>query len=73
MNKTTTIFSLVIALAAVFAIASPFGVAAAQTNEAMPDGEEGEKDYKDGEHKEGRSCPSKERTLQQPSITEQFS
>lgn len=75
MNKTTMTFSLVIALVAVFAIASPFGVAVAQTNEAMPNGEErgeGEKDYKDGEHKEGKSCPSKERTLQQSTI-EQFS
>jgi hypothetical protein len=70
MNKTTMTFSLVIVLAAVFAIASPFGVAAAQTNEAMPNGDgggEGEKDYEDGEHKDGKSCPFKERQSQQQS------
>lgn len=55
-------FALVIALAAVFAIASPLGVATAQSaSDATPDGEEGEKDYKDGEHKEGKSCPNKEK------------
>lgn len=68
MNKTTMTFSLVIALAAVFAIASPFDVATAQTNEAMSDGEEGEKDYKDEEHKkDGKSCPFKERQSKQQS------
>lgn len=63
MNKTTMTFSLVIALAAVFAIASPWDTAVAQTN-AIPDGGNGE--YKDGEgrdHKEGKSCPNKEKKL----------
>ena len=61
MNKTTMTFALVIALAAVFAIASPLGVATAQSaSDATPDGGEGE--YKDGEErKEGKSCPNKEK------------
>lgn len=60
MNKTTTAFTIVIALAAVFALATPFDIAAAQTTgEVIPDGD-GE-----GEHKEGKSCPFKERKLQQ--------
>lgn len=57
MNKTV-MFSMVIALAAVFAIASPMDTATAQTSKAIPDGESGE--YRDGEGKEGKSCPSKE-------------
>ena len=57
MNKTTMTFAMVIALAAVFAIASPMDVATAQTSDAMPDGEG--KEYKDG-----KSCPSKERKAQ---------
>ena len=61
MNKTTMTFAMVIALAAVFAIASPMDMATAQTSDATPNGE-GE--YKDGEHKEGKSCPSKERKAQ---------
>ena len=61
MNKTTMTLAMVIALAAVFAIASPMGVATAQTSDAMPDGE-GE--YKDGEHKDEKSCPVKERKAQ---------
>ena len=65
MNKTTMAFAMVIALAAVFAIASPLDVATAQTSDAMPDGEGGgEGDYKDGEHKEGKSCPVTGKTLQ---------
>ena len=48
-------FAMVIALAAVFAIASPMDVATAQTYDAMPDGES------EGEYKEGKSCPVKER------------
>jgi len=60
MNKTTMTFALVMALAAVFAIASPLDVAVAQTaSDAMPDGEKGE--YGDGENKEGKSCPNKEK------------
>ena len=62
MNKTTMAFAMVIALAAVFAIASPVDIAVAQTSDTMPDGEEG---YKDGESKEGKSCPSKERKTQE--------
>lgn len=58
MNKTTMTFAMVIALAAVFAIASPVDMAVAQTSDAMPDGE-GE--YKDGERKEGKSCGDKEK------------
>ena len=63
MNKTTMTFAMAIALAAVFAIASPMDVVTAQTSDAMPDGE-GERDYKDGEHKDGKSCPFKERKAQ---------
>ena len=62
MNKVIMIFSMVIALAAVFAITSPVGTATAETSDAMPDGEGGE--YKDGERKEGKSCPSKEGKMQ---------
>ena len=65
MNKTIMTFAMVIALAAVFAIASPVDVAAAQTSDAMPDGDDGS--YKDGEYKEGKSCPSKERKSQEQS------
>jgi len=66
MNKTTMAFAMVIALAAVFAIASPVDVAVAQTSsDAMPDGDGGS--YKDGEQKEGKSCPSKERKGQEQS------
>ena len=51
----------VIALAAVFALATPVDVAGAQTgSNAVPDGD-GE--YEEGEH-EGKSCPSKERKAQ---------
>ena len=57
MNKTTMAFA-VLALAAVFALASPFDVAVAQTSDAMPDGEGGE--YKDGD-REGKSCPFKDK------------
>ena len=57
------VFAMTIALAAVFAIASPIDMVIAQTSDAMPDGE-GEKDYKDGEHKDGKSCPFKERKAQ---------
>lgn len=56
---------MVIALAAVFAITSPLGVATAQTSDAMPDGGGEYKDGEGGEHKEGKSCPSKERKSQQ--------
>lgn len=63
MNKTTMTLVAVVALTAVFALASPFDVAVAQTTDVIPDGEGGE--YKDGEHKEGKSCPFKERKLQQ--------
>ncbi len=60
MNKTTTAFTIVIILVAVFALATPFDIAVAQTTgEVIPDGE--------GEHKEGKSCPFKERKLQQSS------
>jgi hypothetical protein len=45
-----------------FAIASPMDVLTAQTSDAIPDGEG--KEYKDGEHKDGKSCPSKERKAQ---------
>ncbi len=62
MNKNVMIFSMVIALAAVFAIASPMSTATAQTSDAMPDGEGGE--YRDGEGKDGKSCPSKEGKMQ---------
>ncbi len=65
MNKTTMAFAMVIALAAVFAIASPVDVAVAQTSsDVMP---HGEGSYKDGENKEGKSCPSKERKSQEQS------
>ena len=48
MNKTTMVFAMVIALAAVFAIASPIDSAMAQTSESAPHGEqEGNGDYKD--------------------------
>ena len=60
MNKAVMTLAVVIALVAVFAIASPV-VAIAQTSDAMPNGE-GE--YKDGEH-EGKSCPNKERKSQE--------
>lgn len=59
MSKTTLALAAIVVLAAVFALASPFDVAVAQTD-AMPDGD-GE--YKDGEH-EGKSCPNKERKSQ---------
>ena len=62
MIKTTMAFAVVIALAAVFAIASPVDMAVAQTSDAIPDGE-GE--YKDEEHKEGKSCGDKERIKSQ--------
>lgn len=56
-------FALVIALAAVFAIASPLNVAVAQTtSDAIPDGED-----EKGEYKDGKSCPFKERKSQQSS------
>lgn len=66
MNKTTMTFAMGIALAAVFAIASPLDVAVAQTtSDTMPDdGEKGK--YKDGEgreYKDGKSCPNKEKKL----------
>ena len=67
MNKTTMTFAMMIALAAVFAIASPMDMATAQTSDPMPNGE-GE--YKDGEHKEGKVCPVTGKTLQ---FQEQFS
>lgn len=67
MNKSTMTFAMIIALAAVFAIASPMDMATAQTSDAMPNGE-GE--YKDGEHKEGKVCPVTGKTLQ---FQEQFS
>ena len=57
-NKTTMMLSMVVVLAAVFAIASPMDTATAQTSDAVPDGEGS--DYKDGDNKEGKSCPSKE-------------
>ena len=60
MNKTTMTFAMVIALAAVFAITSPVDVAVAQTSGAVPDGDGG---YDDGEHKEEKSCASKERKV----------
>ena len=64
-------FAMVIALAAVFAIASPVDMAVAQTSETMPDSEQGKEgggEYKDdGEHKDGKSCPFKERKAQQQS------
>lgn len=61
MNKSMMTFAMIIALVAVFALAAPVDVAMAQTSSALPDGE-GE--YKDGEQKEGKSCPFKERKLQ---------
>ena len=61
MNKMTLTFAMAIVLAAVFAIASPVNVAMAQAS-TIPDGE-GE-EYKDGDHKDGKSCPSKERKAQ---------
>ena len=63
-------FAMVIALAAVFAIASPLDVATAQTSDAMPDGEGG--DYKDGERKEGKSCGDKEKKSQTQEQSSQF-
>jgi len=48
-------------LAAVFVLVTPMDVAVAQTSNAVPDGD-GE--YNDGEHKEGKSCPSKEGKMQ---------
>ena len=69
MNKSTMTFAMIIALAAVFAIASPMDMATAQTSDAMPNGE-GEGEYKDGEHKEGKVCPVTGKTLQ---FQEQFS
>lgn len=63
MNKTAMTFAMAIVLAAVFAVASPMNVAIAQTSDAMPDGE-GEGKYKDGERKDGKSCPFKERKAQ---------
>jgi len=64
MSKTTITFAVVIVLAAVFALASPFDTAVAQTSDAMPDGDDnGEREYKDGEH-EGKSCPNKEKKSQ---------
>ncbi|QMU55554.1 MAG: hypothetical protein GKS07_07945 [Nitrosopumilus sp.] len=51
----------VLALAAVFALVTPMDVAVAQTNYAIPDGEE---EHKDGEYKDGKSCPNKERKAQ---------
>jgi len=62
MNKTTMAFA-VLALAAVFALVTPMDVAVAQTSDAMSDGSDSE-EYKDGEHKEGKSCPNKERKMQ---------
>ena len=62
MDKTVMMFSMIIALAAVFAIASPTDTATAQTSDAMPDGDGG--DYERGEGKEGKSCPSKEGKMQ---------
>ena len=56
MNKTTTAFAI-LALASVLALVTPMDVAVAQTSNTVPDGG-GE--YRDGEHKEGKSCPSKE-------------
>ena len=69
MNKATMTFAMVIALAAVFAIASPVDMAVAQTSsgDAMPDGEGDKGDYKDKEGKDGKSCPFKERKAQQQS------
>ena len=66
MNKTTVTLAMVIALAAVFAIASPMDMATAQTSDAMPNGEE---EY-EGEHKEGKVCPVTGKTLQ---FQQQFS
>ena len=60
MNKTTMAFAM-LALAAVFSLVTPMDVAVAQTSNAMPDGE-GE--YEDGEHKEGKVCPVTGKTLQ---------
>ena len=63
MNKSAMTFAMTIALAAVFALAAPADVAIAQTSDALPDGE-GEGEYKDGEHKEGKVCPVTGKTLQ---------
>lgn len=62
MNKTTMVFAMAITFAALFAITSPVDVAVAQTTDTMPDGE-GE--YNDGEHKEGKSCGDKKREKSQ--------
>ena len=67
MKSSKMTFAVVIAFTAVFALGVPVDMAIAQTSSALPDGEGGE--YKDGEHKEGKSCPFKERTLQ---FQEQF-
>ena len=55
MNKMTLTFA-VLALAAVFALVTPMDVAVAQTSNAVPDS--------DGEHKDGKLCPSKEGKMQ---------
>ena len=66
MNKTTMVFAMVIVLTAVFAIASPMDAAMAQTSIPVSDGE-GNSEYGDGEHKDGKSCPFKERKAQEQS------
>jgi hypothetical protein len=56
-------FALVIALAAVFAVASPLDIAVAQNSDNASDGED---KYQNGEHT-GKSCPNKERKSQEQS------
>ena len=62
VNKTVMAFALVIALAAVFAVASPLDVAVAQNSDDVSD----EDKYQNGEHA-GKSCPNKERKSQEQS------
>jgi len=57
MDSKITMFSI-LALAAIFAMMLPMDSAIAQTSNVSPDGE-GE--YKDGERKEGKSCPFKDK------------
>ncbi|MDH3656911.1 MAG: hypothetical protein OEM77_02090 [Nitrosopumilus sp.] len=57
MDSKIAMFSI-LALAAIFAMMLPMDSAIAQTSNVSPNGE-GE--YKDGERKEGKSCPFKDK------------